>query len=559
MEFSILKIDIQEIQYPLVLTYFIPPTILLSILKISKSVKLTGLIYSSSLFITMTCYTYFYTGSTHYIAHAAFLVQVFVFLLGPYGIIFALVSTTLAMMVMTKLELKDLQNMEETFGISECEIRRLRVSFLHYLGWFGFFSLINEFSHQQLLDTLLLSSRHKTDFVARMSHELRTPLFGIIGCLDIMEKLSSKDLEEDINMARVCSNTLLVLIDDILDISKIESDHIKFEHKKIKTKKLVEESTKIVILQAAQKKIKLSFDLSKAPTHFLGDITRLKQIIINLMMNAIKYTPKGGEVNLIIEYTNKIEIPNKKNIFCPSKYNIEKFNQKYHKIIMFTVSDNGGGLTQDEMSRIFNLFEQSDMSISKKFGGFGLGLTISNHIITCLGGVFYVYSEGRNLGSSFSFALPYLEAGEELVDGNLIKKKKKEKSALELTHIEGNPHVLVVEDNEINRKILIKMLESIGCRCSFASDGVEAYKKIKENKYELIFMDLEMPILDGIGCTIKIREENIPTGPIIALSAHTLEDHKIISFKAGMDDYISKPVTKEMLMKTLYKWLVHDA
>lgn len=525
---------------------FTPPTMILISLKFTNSIRKTGFVFCFLMYILFTYMMLKYGGSLSVASSSAFLTQIFVFFLGTPGLMFVLIASTIIMYIQTEIELNGLF-ISDMFQINLHSIYLIRSSFIHYICWFCFFAWLIDLAHRQLRNSLEIANRHKSEFVAKMSHELRTPLFGIVGCLEILEQRVTEE-RDSLEMAKTCSNNLLQLIDDVLDIAKIEAGHIKLEIKSIYMDEIVGESIQVVSNQASKKRINLTKKVLATPRTFRGDPARLRQVIINLLMNAIKFTPEEGSVELSVSYVKQFSMPYALNVYSPHSGHGD-FSMNSNGFIQFSVCDNGIGLNMSEMKRIFNAFEQADVSIPNRYGGCGLGLDISNQLISQMGGILIVYSDGNGKGSTFQFIIPYVNVEEG--DVNIDKKRIRIKRARGKRQFK--PFVLIVEDNEINQKILKKMLEDLGCKCDVASNGQEALELIKKKKYELIFMDLEMPILDGISCTTKVREAKITT-PIVGLSAHTKQEHKLISAKAGMNDFITKPVLKSTLEEILDTW-----
>lgn len=486
-------------------------------------------------------------GLTSLASSTAFLTQIFVFFLGSTGLIFILIASTMSMLIQTHFELS-VEIKSETMMSSDA-VSLLRHSFLHYLLWFCFFSWINDLAHKQLRKSLEVANRHKSEFVAKMSHELRTPLFGIVGCLEILEKRVTEEAES-LEMAKTCSNNLLQLIDDVLDIAKIETGHITLEIKSVCVDQIIHECLQIVTNQATKKKLHIRHRIEPSPRTFKGDPARLKQVIINILMNAIKFTPEEGFIELCVEYSKNFTMPYAINVYSPTPNQID-FTHSKNGFIQFSIADSGIGLDIREMKKIFNAFEQGDTCIQNRYGGYGLGLDISNQLISKMGGMLVVYSDGHKKGSTFQFIIPYEVADDVDVHETKVTRSTKKTSRRITRGVK--PFILIVEDNEINQKILKKMLEDLGCKCEVASNGMEALGLVKDNKYDLIFMDLEMPVLDGVACTCKIRELKIQT-PIVGLSAHTKIEHRHLSTKAGMNDFITKPVVKATLEEILDTW-----
>lgn len=384
-----------------------------------------------------------------------------------------------------------------------------------------------------------LANKYKSEFLANISHEIRTPMNAILGIVEIM--IDSSNNEENLNSLRLLKHSaesLLYLLNDILDISKVESGKMTIINTTFEIRALIR-TIETLFKVSAEKKL-LDFKLSVSPDvpeFIFADPMRVKQILINMISNAIKFTEKGYvEVNVLID-----EKPDNKE-----------------KVILFSVTDTGIGISKDKQELIFEPFLQLDSSTTKRFGGTGLGLSICKGLIELMGGTIHLESE-LNKGSKFSFSIPLLPLPEDnqkeysFQNDEFIKKQESSVNNMKVLNI------LVVDDNDINHLIANRMLTKKGHIVTSAYSGAEALDLIKENKFDLIFMDVNMPELDGLETTVRIREmeinNSVPSVPIVAMTAYAMKEDKEKCLKAGMNDYISKPINTKELDLIISKYL----
>ena len=361
------------------------------------------------------------------------------------------------------------------------------------------------------------SSKAKELFLANMSHEIRTPLNAVFGLSNL---LKSTDLKEDqieyVENINNSAKSLLLLVNDILDISKIESGKLEANKTKFNLKKTLGTILSSTSYLADKKGLKLNLLIdSKLDIYYLGDELKICQVLINLINNGIKFTSKG-EVTLEIEKV----------------YDIGNTHE-----INFSVIDTGKGIAHDALNTIFDDFSQEDITISKEYGGTGLGLSISKKLVSILGGKLEVKSKIHK-GTTFSFKIVL-----DRIDQNFRQKTEVANTDINWSKVK----ILTVEDNPVNQFVIESTINSWNGHTDLASNGQEALQMLKNKAYDIILMDMQMPIMDGVTTTKIIRQEIKSDIPIIAFTANALKKEKDRCLAIGMDDYVSKPFEEKLL------------
>jgi signal transduction histidine kinase len=387
------------------------------------------------------------------------------------------------------------------------------------------------------------ASKAKSIFLANMSHEIRTPLNAIIGMTSIAE--NSDDLKRKdycLDKIESASHHLLGVINDILDMSKIEEDKFELSYTEFELSAMIQRVVNIFEFRLGEKKLTLTVNMAPdLPQRIITDDQRLAQVITNLMGNAVKFTPEGGNIALFVR-----RLENKEQNFCT---------------LEITVKDTGIGISKEQQSKLFASFVQVDSSIGRKFGGTGLGLAISRKIVELMNGEIWIESE-MGKGSSFIFTIRAEIGNLETQAPGAVAVAPAEESGDEDAPDYRGKQILLAEDIDINREIVITVLEPLGLKIIEAEDGQKAYDLFRANPeaYDLIFMDIHMPGVDGYESTRLIRAFDHPkakTVPIIAMTANVFREDIEHCHEAGMDDHVGKPLDFTMVSAILKKYLTN--
>lgn len=377
------------------------------------------------------------------------------------------------------------------------------------------------------------ATRAKSQFLANMSHELRTPMTGVLGMLDLaLSGNLEAEQREFIEMAQTSARSLVRILNDILDLTKIEMGKLSIEERPFSIRKCVENTFNILIPVAKSKGLDLSFTVTdEVPENLVGDQTRLNQVLTNLAGNAVKFTEKG---RVELRVTAGGSAPGGK------------------REVTFTVSDTGIGIPDDKKDLLFRVFSQVDESHSRIYGGTGLGLAISKEVVERMGGTIGFTSEEEK-GSTFSCTIPF---GETEPERNAISVSGEISAAGEPPRAEetGKPRLLVAEDEQMIRQVLELMLQRSNYETDFAENGQKAVEMWESGEYDLILMDVQMPRMNGFEATDAIREKERTRGghiPIVAMTAHALKEDEERCLDAGMDAYVSKPIDFKVCLEVV--------
>ena len=400
-----------------------------------------------------------------------------------------------------------------------------------------FWYIINIIRNQyQLIDQLHISekkereaARVKENFLANMSHEIRTPMNAIIGFTHLLERRPlDTESKEYVGIIQRSGENLLSVINDILDLSKIEAGMMRIETVVFHVEELFQSVESLFSEKAAGKNIMLTTDIAgDVPQVLEGDATHLTQILVNLVGNAIKFTDKGAV---------RISVSN------------EGVSEEGVKLGIM-VSDTGIGIAKDKLTAIFNRFQQAEDSVTRNYGGSGLGLAIVKDLVTLMHGHIEVESE-EGKGTSFHLQVPFKLSGE--TPPALTRISQPKETTYDTFH---HVHILVVEDNQVNQSLLQQLFKQWQLSFDLAQNGKEAIALLRARKYDLILMDIQMPVMDGYTATTEIRKVLKIDTPIIAMTAHALSGEREKCLGLGMDEYISKPVREENLLQLIQRFI----
>lgn len=373
--------------------------------------------------------------------------------------------------------------------------------------------------------------RIKTNFIAQMSHEIRTPLNAILGLSELLLKeAKGSEVQDKLQSIRYAGDILLVIINDILDLASLEEGAVSFDEVPIRLHKLAQEIHHNLSPKALQKDVGFEVIIAPAVPHYvLADRTRLYQVLINLSNNALKFT-NSGKVTLEIQ---------------------SLFNDKETCRLRFVVADTGIGIKEEMLPHIFKSFEQGGSDIQKKYGGTGLGLTITQRLVGLMGGEVTV-SSTKGLGSVFSFELTFKLASKDALE---MEAHDESESRLDFSNVK----LLYVEDNLMNQKVMSLILKTYGIQPILANNGLEALDLLEKHPFDLVFMDFRMPEMDGFTATRNIRA--YPTHhfnygiPVIGVTADVFDESAVKGLSVGMNDTLTKPIETEKLAQVLVKYL----
>lgn len=373
----------------------------------------------------------------------------------------------------------------------------------------------------------------KSQFLANMSHEIRTPLGAIIGFTNLLQdpEISDSQRLEHLQIVSRSAQALSQLVDDILDLSKVEMGHLEIENQRFSLAELISELTSLLKLKADDKGVGLKFVFENdIPSSIISDPTRLRQILINIIGNAIKFTDQG-QITVKVSYATESE----KNF------------------LTIRVTDTGPGISPEQQTRLFRPFAQADNSMSRKYGGTGLGLELSRRLGRALGGDVFLTESEVGKGSTFVIRIETLpQSPDEITFSTFRSESSVPKQKPKSSDLNG-VKILLVEDSPDNQLLIKYILRKSGALLEFANNGSEGIDLAFQNKYDLVLMDIQMPVMDGYQATTELRKKGFDK-PIIALTAHAMKEDRARCIRAGCNSHLTKPIDAHELIQTIYTW-----